>query len=51
MQNKGGEELNLESEKRKISKADSDESIVSYLGETNLKYLKSISTKIWQKDL
>ena len=35
--------MNLESEKRKISKADSDESIASYLGEDNLKYLQSIT--------
>ena len=40
--------MNLESEKRKISKADSDESIASYLGETNLKYLKSITKEEYE---
>lgn len=40
--------MNQESEKRHISKADSDESIASYLGEDNLKYLKSITKEEYE---
>ena len=40
--------MNQESEKRRITKEDSDESIASYLGEDNLKYLKSITKEEYE---